>query len=98
MAGASIQDRPPTEKELVEVSKHIGAGFELLGAYLGINSIKIQQIMMNNSFSVETQIFKILVAWKQKEGRQATVRKLLEAVKNSPGNINVGEIERIFDT
>lgn len=98
MSGAAVQttDRPITDRELLLVSKHIGAGFELLGVSLGLTSTQIEHIRMNHSFSVQTQIFQMLIAWRNKEGRQATVRKFLEAVRDSSIDVDSVELERIF--
>lgn len=96
MAGVQTTDRPPTDKELLLVSKHIGADFELLGVSLGLTNPQIEHIRMNHSFSVQTQIFQMLIAWKNKEGRQATVWKFLEAVRDSSLGVDSVELERIF--
>lgn len=96
LAAVQTTDRPPTDKELLLVSKHIGADFELLGVSLGLTSAQIDHIRMNHSFSVQTQIFQMLIAWKNKEGRQATVRKFLEAVRDSSLGVDSVELEQIF--
>lgn len=96
LTAVQTTERPPTDKELLLVSKHIGADFQLLGVGLGLTNAKIEQIRMNHSFSVQTQIFQMLIAWRNKEGREATVKKFLEAVNDSSINVDGEELERIF--
>lgn len=90
-------ERTPTEKELASVSKHIGTDFYVLGLHLGLTSATIEQIRMAYSHSVQTQILKILLSWKNKDGSQATIGKLLHAVKTHSNNVDIFEIERIFE-
>jgi Tfp pilus assembly ATPase PilU len=94
---SEAKDRTPTERELLAVSKHIGSSFQLVGVNLGLSSIKIQQIIMNHTNNVQTQIFQMLVAWKNKEGRLATVQRLLQAVRETTGDVDIVEIERVFN-
>lgn len=89
-------ERIPTEKELASVSKHIGAEFYILGLQLGLTSASIEQIRMEYSHSTQTQILKILLYWKNKQGSQATIGKLLDALKAHSNNVDIVEIERIF--
>lgn len=97
-AGAAVQttDRPPTDRDLLMASQHIGASFELLGVSLGLTNTQIEHIKMNHSSSVQTQIFQMLITWRNKEGQQATVRKFLEALSVIPGGVDTVELERIF--
>lgn len=96
MAGVQTTERPPTNKELLLVSKQIGADFQLLGIGLGLTNAQIEQIRMNHSFSVQTQIYQMFIAWRNKEGREATVKKFLEAVSDSSIDVDGEELERIF--
>ncbi|XP_061193738.1 uncharacterized protein LOC133201967 [Saccostrea echinata] len=91
-------ERTPTDKELLMVSRHIGAIFQLIGIGLEVDSATVEQIKIDyQSQGVRTQIFKILDTWRKKEGRQATVRKLLEVIKDFRGEVDFGEIERVFN-
>lgn len=96
LTAVQTKERPPTDKELLSVSKLIGADFQLLGVGLGLTNAQIEQIRMNHSFSVQTQIFQMLIAWRNKEGREATVKKFLEAVNDSYIDVDCEELERIF--
>lgn len=91
-----ISERTPTEQELVCVSRHIGADFYILGLQLGLSGATIDQITIDYKHSVKTQIYKILHYWKTRDGRQATITKLLQAIKTHSNNVDFFEIERIF--
>lgn len=66
--------RTPTEKELASVSKHIGNDFYVLGLHLGLTSAIIDQIQVTYNNCARTQILKILLSWKNKDGSQATIK------------------------
>lgn len=89
--------RTPTEKELASVSEHIGRDFYVLGLHLGLTSATIDQIQMTYNNCARTQILKILLSWKNKHGSQATIEKLLQAVKTHSNNVDIFKIERIFE-
>lgn len=94
--GDETSERTPTEKELASVSKHIGADFYILGVLLGLTTATIDQIIGTYRHSTQTQILKILLFWKNKNGSQATIGKLLQAVKSHSNAVNILDIERIF--
>lgn len=96
LTAVQTTERPPTNRELLLVSKQIGADFQLLGIGLGLTNAQIEQIRMNHSFSVQTQIYQMFIAWRNKEGREATVKKFLEAVSDSSIDVDGEELERIF--
>ncbi|XP_062604441.1 uncharacterized protein LOC134266228 isoform X2 [Saccostrea cucullata] len=89
-------ERTPTDKELASISEYIGKNFMLLGIRLGLDNIKIQQIMMSyQAYGVESQIFQMLYAWKRKEGREASVEKLLDAIEATT-DVDVEKSKRVF--
>lgn len=92
----STTERCPTDKELVLVSKHIGASYHLLGAYLGVTNTQMEQIRINYSSNIQTQIFKILVLWRNRNDNQAHIRNLLFAIRETCYDVNILEIEQIF--
>lgn len=92
----STTARRPTDKELVLVSKHIGASYQLLGAYLGVKNTQMEQIRINHSSCIQTQIFKMLVLWRNHNDNQAHIGNLLSAIKETCCNVNILEIEQIF--
>lgn len=93
----SKPERIPTEKELVSVSKHIGAKFQLLGVYLGLTSTQLEQIRMTHGFDIQTQIFRILVSWRNENGSEATIRNLLHAVNETCCTVDVVRIAKILN-
>ncbi|XP_062588428.1 uncharacterized protein LOC134250093 isoform X2 [Saccostrea cucullata] len=91
-------NRPPTDKQLKIVSGHIGADFQLLGIQLGLENATIQQIRMDyQNYGVITQIFQMLCAWKEKEGKQATVKEFLDAIEAHGGEIDIEKIKSVFN-
>lgn len=93
----SNPDRIPTEKELVSVSKHIGSKFQLLGVYLGLTSTQLEQIRMNHGSDIQTQIFRILVSWRNENGSDATIKNLLHAVNETCCTVDVLRIAKILN-
>lgn len=92
----STTERRPTNKELVLVSKHIGTSYHLLGAYLGVENTQMDQIRINDSSCLQTQIYKMLVLWRNHNDNQAHIGNLLSAIKETCCNVNILEIEQIF--
>lgn len=92
----STTARRPTDKELVLVSKHIGAGYQLLGVYLGVKNTQMEQIRINHSSCIQTQIFKMLVLWRNHNDNQAHIGNLLFAIRETCSDVNILEIEQIF--
>lgn len=67
-----------------------------LGAYLGVTNTQMEQIRINYSSSIQTQIFKILVLWTNRNDNQAHIRNLLFAIRETCYDVNILEIEQIF--
>lgn len=93
----SNPDRIPTEKELVAISKHVGAKFQLLAVYLGLTSTQLEQIRMNHSSDIQTQIFRILVSWRNENGSEATIKNLLHAVHEICSTVDALKIAKILN-
>lgn len=89
-------ERAPEESELAKACKCIGLSFPLLGAVLGLRSTEIDQIKMDNQFSSRVQICKMLVSWKNRNPRHATISQLIEAVKETCPEADIKEFERCF--
>ncbi|KAK3102666.1 hypothetical protein FSP39_013036, partial [Pinctada imbricata] len=90
-----VKGRVPTEKELAKVSRLVGFDFQLLGAELGVDNVKIQHTIMNHQYDAQSQIFHVLLLWKQKDGRNATVGKLMDALRDR--NVDLVKVKEIFD-
>ncbi|XP_061171151.1 uncharacterized protein LOC133180701 [Saccostrea echinata] len=90
-------ERRPTDKELMMVSGQIGAIFQI-GIGLGLDNATIQQIRIDyQNHGVKIQVFQILCEWKRKEGGQASVKKLLAAIKEFKDEVDFERIENVFN-
>ncbi|XP_061171147.1 uncharacterized protein LOC133180696 [Saccostrea echinata] len=91
-------ERRPTDKELMTVSGQIGTIFQI-GICLGLDNATIQQIRIDyQNHGVKIQVFQILCEWKRKEGGQASVKKLLAAIKEFKDEVDFEGIERVINT
>ncbi|XP_060083580.1 uncharacterized protein LOC132562824 [Ylistrum balloti] len=82
-------DTIPEDAELNRISAKIGKEFETLAGFLGLDNAEIFQIRSNHQFDTRSQIYHILVQWKQKSGKNATYQCLEEAFKNSDINVDI---------
>ncbi|MES9881066.1 MAG: death domain-containing protein [Sedimenticola sp.] len=69
-----------TDKQLRNIADKIGKEYEWLGIELDLPQEKIDQIKQNNPYDVVNQTAKILQAWKERVGRQATFSVLKQAM------------------
>lgn len=89
-------ERTPEESELEKASQYIGPSFPLLGAVLGLQSTEIDQVKLDNQVSSRTQIFEMLVSWKNRNPRHATIGQLIEAVKETCPEADIEVFEQCF--
>lgn len=82
-------DAVPDNQELNRMSARIGKEFETLAYYLGMDAAEIFQIRSDHYFDTRSQIYHILLRWKQKSGKNATYRCLEEAFRQSEIDVDV---------
>ncbi|XP_053389745.1 uncharacterized protein LOC128552722, partial [Mercenaria mercenaria] len=75
--------RIPDEQELTSISAHIGMNWELLGPFLGVPTVTIDQIKLDNS-TTQVKIYKMLEAWRSRNPLTATVENLVSAMERCP--------------
>ncbi|XP_053390654.1 uncharacterized protein LOC128553500, partial [Mercenaria mercenaria] len=87
-----------TEKTLSKLAQFaIGENWHLLGPELYINRAEIDHIVEQHK-SIEMQIYKMLLKWKDRSTDKATLDMLVEAIKKCPGvSIYWDEIKNIRD-
>ncbi|XP_053391871.1 uncharacterized protein LOC128554618 [Mercenaria mercenaria] len=87
-----------TEKILSKLAQlAIGKNWQLLGPELQINRAEIDHIEEQNK-TIEMQIYKMLLKWKDRSADKATLDMLVEAIKKCPGvSIYWDEIKNIRD-
>ncbi|XP_046343292.2 uncharacterized protein LOC124124211 isoform X3 [Haliotis rufescens] len=71
-----------SERALMQVSQHIGGGFQVLGLRLGLPYVSVKRCTLSQS-SPQMQIFVMLNTWRQLKGRQATVEVLVQVLSDS---------------
>lgn len=94
--GAPWFKRIPTESELANVSEYIGADFPILGLVLGLRSSEIDQIRLDNPLSSRTQISMMLCLWRKKNLCDATIEKLISALRKTCPNTDIKAVENEF--
>ena len=64
-----------------ELSEHIGGDWKALARELGLSRTDIDAIEYDNPFNMKDQIFEFFYKWKQQEGKNASVQKLIDGLK-----------------
>lgn len=71
-----------TDQIASKLSGAMGAGWEHVFLNLGLTQVNIEQIKMSNPYSATTQIANLFIKWKQREARNGTLIRVLEALKH----------------
>ena len=69
------------EAFIEELSKHIGVDWKALARELGLSKTNIDAIEYDNHLSMKDQIFEFFYKWKQWEGKDISVQKLIDGLK-----------------
>ena len=69
------------EAFIKELSKHIGVDWKALARELGLLKTDIDAIEYDNYLSMKDQIFEFFYKWKQQEGKDVSVQKLIDGLK-----------------
>ncbi|KAL3855879.1 hypothetical protein ACJMK2_015076 [Sinanodonta woodiana] len=80
MTSSESRYRSLTELDLSRISKGLGANWELIGVALGVSQAQIDQSKLENPHSVAVQIFDVLMKWKRKLPKEASVDALVQAL------------------
>ena len=71
----------PSDDVLEDLAQELGGNWEKLGRRPGFNQAKIDNFDLTKK-ELEEKAFKMLMAWKQKEGSNATYKVLYDALCN----------------
>lgn len=85
----SFLNSQPNQQALMTCAESIGLGWELLAVMLGVESNVVEAIKLDNPYNTQIQIFRMLMAWRQKFSKQATFERLFLAIYESPVSVNV---------
>ncbi|XP_060585558.1 uncharacterized protein LOC132741420 isoform X2 [Ruditapes philippinarum] len=77
-----LEDCQVNEKQLSKIAQTIGYNWELLGSELDLSNAEINQISMDNQTS-SMKIFKMLLKWEARQQGNATVNRLIQAMKST---------------
>ena len=69
------------EAFIKELSEHIGGDWKALARELGLSKTDIDAIEYDNRLSMKDQIFEFFYKWKQREGKDVSVQKLIDGLK-----------------
>ena len=70
-----------TEAFIKELSEHIGGDWKALARELGLSKTDVDAIKYDNRLSMKDQIFEFFYKWKQREGKDVSVQKLIDGLK-----------------
>ena len=79
LSSAPVKAGGPSDDELEELSLELGEKWEELGGRLGFHQAAISNFNEDNKRQAR-KAFKMLMAWKQKEGPNATFEVLYDAL------------------
>ena len=68
------------EAFIKELSEHIGQDWKALARELGLSKTDIDAIEYDNRY-MKDQIFEFFYKWKQREGKDVSVQKLIDGLK-----------------
>lgn len=77
----NIKDVCPSDKQLTLLADQLGAEWEKVLGYLGLDHVEVYKCKMQHPYSVHSQAMEGLVKWKQHMGRKATMQRLWEALQ-----------------
>ena len=66
---------------IAELSKHIGIKWKDLAHHLRFKKTEIDAIEYSNQLNLEEQIFLFFHKWRQQQGQDASVEKLVEGLR-----------------
>ncbi|XP_047445215.1 THO complex subunit 1 [Mugil cephalus] len=75
----SIQSKPVTNQQMDEIAAKLGAQWKTLASHLEMKAAELREIE-TDSEDVDIQAKLLLVAWQDREGTQATVENLVNAL------------------
>ncbi|XP_060562545.1 uncharacterized protein LOC132722127 [Ruditapes philippinarum] len=91
------EDCQLNEKQLSKIAQSIGNNWELLGSELGLSSVESDHLSMNYD-TCSVRIYKMLLKWKAKQEKNATVNTLLQAMKSTKSlNVEWDEVLNIVE-
>ena len=70
------------DKFINALSEHIGKDWKALARVLGLSRTDIHVIEYENRFSMKDQIYEFFYKWKQQEGKNASIPKLVNGLKD----------------
>ena len=66
-----------------ELSRHIGKDYKKLARALGIGKTDIDSLEIANPGDLKEQIAQFFILWQRKEGRNATIERLKQALREA---------------
>ncbi|XP_026065490.1 death domain-containing protein CRADD [Carassius auratus] len=71
----------PTSQHLNRLAAHLGSEWKSVLLDLGLSSADLYRCCADQPLSVQSQVLAALVMWTQRNGREATVRRLLQSLQ-----------------
>lgn len=95
--------KPLEESDLLELSRYVGGNWEHLAYTLDISKTDIDCIKVDYRYSVQDQIFRMLLDWKQSAEKKVTIEDFLnktghttEEQKTKKIKVNMEKLERLI--
>nr|XP_046234523.1 death domain-containing protein CRADD isoform X3 [Scatophagus argus]XP_046234524.1 death domain-containing protein CRADD isoform X3 [Scatophagus argus]XP_046234526.1 death domain-containing protein CRADD isoform X3 [Scatophagus argus] len=77
----SVLLRVPSDRELSRLASHLGAEWESVLVDLGLSAEAVFRCRSDHALSTHAAVLAGLVQWRQREGKKATVQRLLQSLR-----------------
>lgn len=77
----SVLQKVPSDQELSRLASRLGAEWESVLMDLGLSAEAVFRCRSDHSLSIQAAVLAGLVQWRQRDGRKATVQRLVQSLK-----------------
>ncbi|XP_078679572.1 death domain-containing protein CRADD-like [Branchiostoma floridae x Branchiostoma belcheri] len=77
-----VASKRVTEKQLNALAGNLGLEWEDLAIHLDMKKADVDRFKAENPFNMRSQAFSMLIAWKARQGTNATVRELVDKLED----------------
>ncbi|CAJ1054428.1 death domain-containing protein CRADD [Xyrichtys novacula] len=90
----SVLQKVPTDRDLSRLASRLGSEWEAVLMDLGLSAEDLFRCRSDHALSTHGTVLSGLVLWRQREGRRATVQRLLQSLRLADVHLSV--LEEVF--
>uniref|UniRef100_A0A671MWN3 Death domain-containing protein n=1 Tax=Sinocyclocheilus anshuiensis TaxID=1608454 RepID=A0A671MWN3_9TELE len=84
----------PTSQHLNRLAAHLSSEWKSVLLDLGLSLADLYRCCADHPLAIQSQVLAGLVMWTQRNGREATVRRLLQSLQ--PADIPPSDLQQVF--